>query len=130
MTDTCVVEGCKLRSETSGRCTFQRNRVDGLHPLSCEYGVFARIVHDELGDMGDWRLFEYSSGPIRATLRGRLGTVEVWGGSHRNEVWFVERSTKAETLLCESWTVTDGSLREAVERGCSMAGIQTQMKIE
>ncbi len=130
MTDECVVDGCKLRSNTSGHCMFEKNRSDGLHPLGCEYGRFARIVHDELGDLGGWRLFEYSNGPIRATLRGTHGTVEVWGGdTHRSEVWFVERGTKAETMLCDGWGVADGSLREAVERGCAMAGMQARLAV-
>ena len=128
MTDECVVYGCKLRDDVRGHCTFHRTP-DGTHPLGCEYGRFARILHDELIDIVGWRLFEYANGAIRATLRGTHGTVEVWGGAHRGEVWFVERGTKAETMLCEEWGVADGSLRDAVERGCSMAGIQTRLAV-
>jgi hypothetical protein len=90
----------------------------------------ANTIHNNLGDLGEWKLLQYKDGPIKATLRGKCGIVEVWGGRHAREVWFIERGTKVETLLCKSWAVTDGSLREAVERGCAMAGIQMQITID
>jgi len=129
MFDACVVEGCKNRSKSNLHCTVS-TRVDGISPLACDYGRFSRILHDYLRDMGEWKLLQYKDGPMKATLRGKCGAIEVWGGRHAGEVWFVERGTKAETLLCKSWSVTDGSLRKAVKRGCAMAGIQTQLAIE
>lgn len=124
----CAVTDCKLRDKARGHCTFGHH-VDGRHPLECDYGRFATIVRDHLGDLGEWKLREYANGTIKATLRGNRGTVEVWGGIHAPEVWFVERGTKAETPLCERWAVTDGSLRDAALRGCAMAGIQTRMEV-
>lgn len=129
MYDECMVDGCKLRDGVGGWCMFERNRADGLHPLSCEYGRFCRTMHDEFGGMDGWKLFEYASGAVRASLRGSRGTVEVWGGAHRHEVWFVERGTKAEAMLCEEWGVTDGSLRDAVERAYAMAGVQVPLAL-
>ena len=129
MTDECVVVGCKLRNKTHGYCMAQ-TRFDGQHPLACEFGRFSRILQDQVGDTGDWKVFQYVDGPCRATLTGKLGTVEVWGGAHHaDEVWFIERTTKDETLICKPWAVTDGSLRDAVARGCAMAGIQTRLGI-
>ena len=125
---TCAVTGCKLRDKIHGHCTFER-RIDGSHPLACAHGQFATAVERELGDLGEWRLRQYADGPAKATLRGRLGAVEVWGARHANEVWFVERGTKAETMLCGCWALSDGSLRDAVERGCAMAGVQTRMGV-
>lgn len=121
---TCTVR-CANRNEITRVCSWMQR---GNGP--CDYGFMANVLHNSLGDLGEWKMLHYKDGPIKATLRGRCGIVEVWGGRHAREVWFIERSTKAETLLCESWAVTDGSLREAVKRGCSMAGIQTQMAIE
>ena len=129
MLDVCVVEGCKNRSKSNLHCTVN-TRADGLSPLACEYGRFSRILYEQLKDLGEWKMREYRDGPIKATLRGRCGTIEVWGGRHASEVWFVERGTKEETLLCKSWSVTDGSLRKAVARGCAMANVQTQLKID
>lgn len=123
----CAVTGCKLR-DGHGRCTFER-RIDGRHPLACDRGRFATAVRDHLGDLGEWRVLQYRDGPAKATLRGANGIVEVWGAQHAHEVWFIERGTKAETMLCDWWAVTDGSLRDAVLRGCAMAGIQTRMEV-
>lgn len=124
----CAVTGCRLRDGARGHCTFER-RIDGRHPLSCDHGQFATLVERELGDLGEWRLRQYADGPAVATLRGARGTVEVWGARHAHEAWFVERGTKAETLIAKRWAVKDGSLSDAVLRGCAMAGIQTRMEV-
>jgi len=125
---TCAVTDCKLRDKVHGHCTFG-HYVDGRHPLECDYGQFATMVERALGDLGDWKLRQYADGPAKATLRGTRGTVEVWGAHHAPEVWFVQRGTKAETLIAKRWAVTDGSLRSAVLDGCAMAGIQTRMEV-
>ena len=123
----CAVTHCGNR-DMSGRCTAAVGMFGG-QPLACRYGQMATIVHDHLDDLGEWKMREYANEAIKATLRGNLGTVEVWGGIHASEVWFIQRGTKAETLLCKRWEVTDGSLRDAVLQGCAMAGIQTRMEV-
>lgn len=140
-TDACVVEGCRLRDKTHGYCTFERNRIDGLHPLSCEYGRFARIVHEQLRDLGAWKLREYADGLIEATLRGRLGTVEVWGGhSCSGWVYFNPRGRDKEPVsITNHWYVREPRpwpesirkhqptdymhVRDAAMAACAMAGI-------
>ncbi len=123
----CAVTDCGNRDNT-GRCTAAVGMF-GERPLACSYGQFATMVERALGDLGEWKMRQYADGPAKATLRGTRGTVEVWGAHHAHEVWFVERGTKAETLVARRWSVTDGSLRDAVLRGCAMAGIQTRMEV-
>ena len=125
MRDATCEADCGNRNALTHVCEWAKR---GHAP--CAYGLFVTTVERMLGDLGDWRVMQYKDGPCKATLRGPRGTVEVWGGTaHASEVWFVERGTKAETPLCESWCVEDGSLREAVERGCAMAGIQPRMPL-
>lgn len=124
---TCVVDGCKLRNDMTRECA---NAKAG-HGL-CNYGSFANVLRcevGEVGEVGEWRIHQYKDGPIKATLRGRCGTVEVWGGRHAPEVWFIEHGSKQETMLCGRWAVVDGSLRDAVMRGCAMAGVQTRLAV-
>jgi len=121
---TCVVDGCKLRNDMTRECA---NAKAG-HGL-CDYGAFVNVLLREVGDVGEWSIRQYKDGPIKATLRGRCGTVEVWGWPHASEVWLIERGTKAETMLCERWAAVDGSLRDAVMRGCAMAGVQTRLAV-
>lgn len=120
---TCAVE-CKNRNAITHVCSWMQRHGP------CDYGQMANTIHKNLGDLGEWKLLHYKDGPIKATLRGKCGIVEVWGGRHAHEVWLIVRGTKAETLLCGKWDVSDGSLRKAVERGCAMAGIQMQMEID
>ena len=119
---TCVVDGCKLRNDMTRECA---NAKAG-HGF-CDYGAFANVLLREVGDVGEWKMRQYKDGPIKATLCGKAGVVEVWGGPHAPEVWLIERGTKAETMLCERWAAVDGSLRDAVMRGCAMAGVQTRL---
>jgi hypothetical protein len=123
----CAATDCGNRDNT-GRCTAAVGMF-GECPLACSYGQFATMVERALGDLGEWKLRQYADGPAKATLRGNRGTVEVWGAHHAHEVWFVQRGTKAETLIAKRWALTDGSLRDAVLRGCAMAGIQTRMEV-
>ena len=114
-------EECDLSK--GGRCTWKAG--------PCNWGRFARIIHEQLDRFGEWRIRRFASGPMCATLRGKNGRVEVWGCNyHRNEVWFIEKGTKAETWLACDWSVRDGSLVDAVERGCAMAGIQPRLEID
>ena len=123
----CAVTDCGNRDNT-GRCTAAVGMFGG-QPLACRYGQFFTIVRDHLGDLGEWKTRQYASDAAKATLRGANGTVEVWGGAHTREAWFIQRGTKAETQLCAQWSVTDGSLRDAVLEGCAMSGIQTRMEV-
>lgn len=94
----------------------------------CNLGRFAALVERELSGFGSWKLREYQNGAICATLHGRAGRVEVWGGDgHMNEVWFIEKGTKKETLICKPWKISDDSLTYAVANGCAMAGTQTAL---
>ena len=93
----------------------------------CRYGRFLALVERELSGFGEWKVREFSSGALCATLHGKAGRVEVWGGDcHANEVWFIEMGTKAETLLCKPWAVDDDSLAYAVANGSAMATLGEQ----
>lgn len=138
----CVVEQCNLRHPTHGYCTFAHN-VEGTHPLSCEYGRFAYIVNDVLGDLGEWKFREYADGLIKATLRGRNGAVEVWGGfSCSGWVYFNPRGRDKEPIeITNRWYVGEWrpwcvqpdpphmELREATEKACAMAGVQQKLAV-
>ena len=119
----CPVDGCRHKSFT-GECVLMKQ---GHAP--CHMGAHMRSLATLDVPISDWKVRQYSDLGICARLRGRLGYVEVWGGMHAMEVWFIEKGTKMETMLCRGWSVRDGSLRDAVERGCAMAGIQQRMAI-
>ena len=147
MSDACLVDDCKLRSKTSGYCMFERNRLDGLHPLSCEYGRFLRVLYENVWDFGKWKLREYKDGLIKATLRGKLGTVEVWGGhSCTGWVYFKAKGRGKEPVaITNHWYTrkpkpwhesirkyqpTDYMhIRDAVAKACAMAGVQMEMVV-
>ena len=111
-------EECRLN--THDRCTNRAGR--------CQWGHFATFVNHHLRRFGDWKLRQYASGAICATLYGSRGRVEVWGGNHAHEVWFIEKGTRAERQLLRPWL--RGTLLSAVERGCKLAGIQPRLDIE
>lgn len=124
----CVVDDCTHNKD--GRCAVVRR---GHAP--CAYGAFVNAVDAHLKSYGHYKLREYVTGPIVARLRGTRGTVEVWGGAHAHEVWFVERGTKREECVTRDWyvrgTARDGSmpLADAVARACSLAGVQSSMAL-
>lgn len=107
--------------------------------------AFAKAV-ESLADFGEWKVFEYASGPMRATLHGKRGRVEVWGAEHQNEVWLIEKATKREVFVCANWTLggegtdhcpmrKDGramhngmELSDAVAEACAMAGMQMTLR--
>lgn len=116
----CVIEDCKLNK--NGTCM---NSKSGHQ--RCRRGVFETYVTCNLGKFGTWRIREFSSDSICATLSGRTGRVEFWGGMHKPEVWYIEKGTKEETLLLESWHPSVEEVCDAVSSGCSMAHIQMRL---
>ena len=79
---------------------------------------------------GKWTVREraaYGMGPnMCATRNVGGGKVEVWGGSHRNEVWYVEG--ESETCVTTGWTPE--TLAGDVERAAMLGdGAQTRMVI-
>lgn len=122
-----------MNVECHAECTLAKNGIcqPAKHSgMRCNYGRFFMLVESELSGFGNWKVREYQSGAMCATLHGRAGRVEVWGGDHHvNEVWFIEKGTKKETLLCKSWRVKDDSLLAAVAYACMIAGI-TQTRLE
>ena len=100
--------------------------------LMCSWGAFELMVRTHLGEYGDWRIRQIGAygDALVATLKGRDGRIEVWGGSiHRIEVWFIPRGTKANDgdLIAYDVSVRDGSLQEAVRQASLMAGIQRRL---
>ena len=77
---------------------------------------------------GKWTVRERASfgcgANMCATRKVGGGKVEVWGGSHRNEVWYVEG--ESETCVTTGWTPE--TLADDVERAAALAdGAQTRM---
>ena len=121
MIDNECHEECRLNK--LGRCT---------NAGRCQWGNFAAFVSCHLQKFGEWKLRQYASGAMCATLCGKSGRVEVWGGNHKHEVWFIEKGTKAERQLLRPWsrgTFLAAAL-DAVERGCKLAGIQPRLDIK
>lgn len=100
-------------------------------PHPCDKGRFETFVCLRLGHLGAWRVRQYGGGDaLCAKLKGRSGYVELWGGSqHRTEVWFIERGTRAETMLFETEAKESDEVVSAVEKACAMAGVQTRMEV-
>lgn len=131
----CAAE-CGNRNEISGECMWAKSG-RGL----CNYGRFATICHEHI--KADYKIREFSDLAIKATIQGKSGIVEVWGGqSHANEVWVIERGTKKETRITGKWWIRPlkgvlldyapadhMSLDEALERAFSLAGVQTRLGI-
>ena len=113
-------EPCKLND--LNRCT------NG--PGRCRWGEFAWFVKANLRRYGDWKLREFATGAICATLHGKRGRVELWGGDHAREVWFIEKGTRAEASLLRPFAKDKDAVIDAVERGVRMAGIQPRLEIE
>lgn len=122
-----------MNVECRAECSLAKNGIcqPAKHSgTRCNYGRFFMLVQNNLACFGNWKVREYQSGAICATLHGRAGRVEVWGGDHHtNEVWFIEKGTKKETFLCKSWSTKDDSLLSAVCEACAKAGI-TQTRLE
>lgn len=96
----------------------------------CRRGAFVTMVRENFGEYGEWRFREFASGAMVATLRGRLGRVEVWGADHRPEVYFVPVGTKDSEIPCETRDLRKAdALRAAVADACAQAAIQGRMRI-
>ena len=96
---------------------------------ACRYGLFAHMVERHLSTFGHWRIRQYADGAIVASLHGKRGRVEVWGGDmHRREVWALHKNGK-EHLLAVNWHTTDGGLEKYVEQACHELSISVQTKI-
>lgn len=104
---------------------------------------FVTICELYIRPLADYKIREFSDNVIKATVQGKSGIVEVWGGqSHANEVWVIERGTKKETCITGKWWIRPlkgvlldyapadhMSLDEALERAYSLAGVQTKLVI-
>lgn len=123
-----------MSAECHAECSLAK---DGICQIAkrggfrCNYGRFFMTVESELSGFGVWKLRDYQNGAMCATLHGKTGRVEVWGGDHHaNEVWVIEKGTKRETMICTPWSANDGTLLSAVYEACVKAGItQTRMEI-
>lgn len=125
----CAAE-CGNRNEITGECMWAKSG-RGL----CNYGRFATICHEHI--KADYKIREFSDPAIKATIQGKSGIVEVWGGAHANEIWVIERGTKKETCIATDWhllpmvTSDDGrmSLDDALSKAFAIAGVQTRLGI-
>lgn len=93
-------------------------------------GLFSRMMAN-FSDFGEWRIRKAAAHgylpPMVATLRGRNGHVEVWGGrAHRTEVWHIA-SDRTETLVDKDCSFHDGSLRAAIATACKLADAQPRL---
>ena len=127
----CAAE-CGNRNEITGECMWAKSG-RGL----CNYGRFATICHEHI--KADYKIRDFSDLAIKATIQGKSGIVEVWGGqSHANEVWVIERGTKNETCITDCWCVKACSkgysenpmlLDQALEKAFALAGVQIRLGI-
>ena len=113
----CVVEDCDSYDPMKGCIVSYNNRNFG--PIVCEYGRFVTFVTTRFGHLGKWTFRGIGgSDALVATLKGKYGKVEVWGGSiHRDEVWAIPKGTSG-CLISTLLTL------EAVEMACGRARIQ------
>ena len=83
-------------------------------------------------DFGQWHVRAAAcrgsiAPPMVATLQGKGGKVEVWGGrAHRTEVWHIAKDRTA-TLVAQECNCVDGSLRHAIAAACKLALIQPKL---
>lgn len=129
MACVCTVYDCSLRN-SSGVCK--------THFL-CSYGRFDGILREHLLPYSDYRIRRYAEGALKATVAGTLGYIEIWSGLAANEVWYIQRRTKVETLVTDYWYVGDSSeltlrsrrnpmhLSDALQRAFALAGVQTSI---
>ena len=88
---------------------------------------FERVISELPGKWSVRERAAYGMGPnMCATQKRGRGKVEVWGGAHANEVWYVEDGR--EELVSKPWT--PDMLAADVERALAMADDnQTRMEI-
>lgn len=123
----CPIGDC--RHNRAGECAFAKER-DGVHDMRCAHGAFAELVERRLSRFGDWKIRAYKDGPMRATLRGRAGAVEVWGGAHAREVWFIPKGGHDSEMVYWDWDGARDALEEAVAQAIALAGVQARLELE
>ena len=119
----CIVEDCDNHDPVKGCLVSYGNPKFG--PIACEYGRFVTSVTERFGHLGKWKFrgIGNSSDVLVATLKGKHGRVEIWGGLiHRDEVWAIPKGTNGCLI---STRVTN----DAVEMACGRAGIQQRLVI-
>lgn len=126
----CAAE-CGNRNELTRECIWVKK---GHMP--CSYGVFATICHEHI--KADYKIREFADHVLKATVQGKSGIVEVWGGFHADEVWVIERGTKNETCITDHWypkvcpngySENPMLLDQALEKAFALAGVQTMLGI-
>jgi hypothetical protein len=123
-TRMCIVEDCDSHDPVKGCMVSHNNHRFG--PIACEWGRFETSVTERFGDLGDWKFRGIGSGgdALVATLKSRLGRVEIWGGSfHRSEVWAIPKGT-------DGCLISTRVTRDAVEMACNRVGIQRRLVTE
>lgn len=121
MVSRCLVEDCDSNDPVKG-CKVSLNN-HNFGPIACEYGRFVTFVTSRFSGFGKWKFrgIGNNSDVLVATLRGKYGRVEIWGGCiHRDEVWAIPKGTDG----CLISTLVN---TESVEMACSRAGIQRQI---
>ena len=120
----CAATDCDLRDPVSHRCKVQKNNPH-VGPLACAWGQFVTRITDRFGDLGDWRFRSIgkTSDVLVATLKGKGGRVEIWGGIvHRTEVWAIPKGTDGVLMGTHD-------NRETVEMACGRVGVQRRLSL-
>ena len=119
----CVVDDCGSHDPIRGCIISLHN--DHFGPIACEYGRFVTLVTTKFGHLGEWKFRSIGSGSdvLVATLKGKYGRVEIWGGLvHRSEVWAIPKGTSG----CLMGTYIN---LETVEMACGRARIQPALDL-
>ena len=114
----CLVDDCGSNDPVKG-CSVSYNN-HRFETIACEYGRFVSLVTTKCGHLGKWKFRSIGSfsDTLVATLSGKYGRVEIWGGAHhRQEVWAIPKGTN-ECLMGLHLNL------ETVEMACGRARIQ------
>lgn len=120
----CAATDCDLRDPVSHRCKVPHCN-HHVGPLSCAWGRFVTNITNTFGDLGTWKFRNIgkTDDVIVATLKGKGGRVEIWGGSaHRTEVWAIPKGTNG----CLIGTL---ATRVTVEMACNRIGLQGRLSL-
>ena len=98
------------------------------------------ICHEHI--KADYKVRMFADLALKATIQGKSGIVEVWGGNHADEVWVIERGTKRETRITGKWWIRPlkgvlldyapadhMSLDDALAKAFALAGVQTRLAL-
>ena len=119
----CVVEDCDSYDPVKGCIVSYNNH--RFAPVACEYGRFVTLVTTQFGHLGKWKFRSIGSfsDTLVATLSGKYGRVEIWGGAHhKQEVWAIPKGTNG----CLMGTRLN---LEIVEMACARARIQPPLSL-